>query len=105
MNKQKEILKLREKGLTQREIGEKIGMKRASVYYYLNREKCIEESTKRFKKLTLKQRREIYKKRYHYIKEYMKKRYKEDKKFREKERKRAREYYRKKKPEEACPLC
>jgi len=94
-----EMRRLRVRGETFEEIAQKVGVSKPTVFYHLDksyRKKMINKSLETFKKKTLKERKEIYKKRLPYIKAYFKKRYWGDEKFRERVKKRAREYQRKK---------
>ena len=94
------IRKLKEEGLKPRQIAIIVGIKPRQVYYWSltedERKKKAQDSVEKFRNLPKEKKKEIYKKRYSYLKNYIRKRYHEDPIFREKQKVRARRYSKKK---------
>lgn len=81
------ILDMRVKGKTYSEIGEAFGFSKTKVVYWLNedsRNRHIQYQRERQKNMTKEQRKAEYKRKYPYIKQYLKNRYHNDEKFRKK---------------------
>ena len=94
---QKELMKeLRSKGLSYKEIADKLNIKPNIVQYHLNEEsriKSIDRCKKNYKKLSSEEKKKLTKKRVPYMREYLNKRYKTDEEFREKHKERCNKYY------------
>jgi len=93
------LIELSKRGLTQKNIAEKIGCSQNTICYHINkkfRKRRIENSKKYFNNLSKEKQKEKREKQKEYQREYQRKKYKEDDKFREKQKDRAREYQRKK---------
>lgn len=94
------ILSLKENGLNQSEISNKLNIPRTTVRYWMIEESKRKEINKKtyekFISKTLEERREVYKKRLPYLTEYQRKRYNKDKAFREKKKLLVRKYYKNK---------
>lgn len=80
------ILSLREKGLSYKKIGEKLGLPPSTVRYYCNYDKEKEFRKRHRLKIPQEKRRE-------YIREYMRKRYSKDRDFRRRLRELQKEYW------------
>lgn len=81
----KKMKKLRENGITYKEISEKVGLSESVVQYWLSprqKENGIKRGKKFYAKLTPKQKKEKSKKGYLYRKKYYKERYNNDEEFR-----------------------
>lgn len=95
------IKELREKGLKQYEIAERLGISLETTKYWLmsesKRKELCKKRYERFKKLPIEKKRELYKKRIPYIKKYLKIKYKKDEEYREYKKQKAKEQYQKKK--------
>lgn len=79
--------KLRDKGLTYFKISLEFDVSPSTVQYYLSpgtKEGCILRARKFYKKMNKEEIKEKSKKRYDYLKKYMKERYHNDEKFRKK---------------------
>ena len=98
-NQINKIRELRNQGEKVEDIAKKFNTTKSTVTYWTNDESRLKSNQRdinKFKKLTLKERQEIYKKRLPYLTEYQRKRYNGDETFREKKKKRSNEYYHRK---------
>jgi len=93
------IRSLRELNKTQIEIAKELNISQRVVSYWLSsdeeRKEIIKKSIDSFRRLTLEQRRKVYKRRLPYLREYQKRRYNQDEKFKEKCKERWKRYYNK----------
>lgn len=87
------IHKLKLEGVKNSEIGRKLNLSRGTIHYYLNRKDRIQKAVNYFKNLPREKKKEIYKKRKIYLREYSRNRYNKDKVFREKMIRRSKDYY------------
>lgn len=83
--KEKIIIDLWNKGMKKVVIAKTLGFTWGTVDYYINKKDRISRRTEWFRKKPLEERRNYYKKRKKYIREYFRKRYNEDEEFRKKE--------------------
>ena len=93
------IKELRNEGEKVENIANKFNTTKSTITYWTNdesRRKSNQRDIEKFKKLTLKERQEIYKQRLPYLTDYQFKRYHEDKAFREKKMKCSERYYKEK---------
>ena len=93
------IRELRNQGEKVEDIAKEFNTTKSTITYWTNEEsrrKSNQRDINKFKKLTLKERQEIYKKRLPYLTDYQRKRYNQDGVFREKQKKRSNEYYHRK---------
>ena len=96
---QRELIRKRiSEGVKLRAIARELNVSLATIRYHSSEEtkKLMNEKTKiSFMKKSLEQRREIYKERKEYIREYYRKKYQGNEEFRNKEKARQRSYYKK----------
>jgi len=98
-NQIKQIRELRNNGEKVEDIAKKFNTTKSTITYWTNDESRLKSNKRdieKFRKLTLKERQEIYKKRLPYLTEYQRNRYNGDEMFREKQKRRSNEYYLKK---------
>lgn len=99
----KQIRRLYKNGMKLVDISRKLNINVMTVRYYKDeetRKRVIQSSFNSFKKKSLEERQEIYKKRLPYITKYQKTKYQTNKKFRKSEVKRSRDYRKKIKSKE-----
>ena len=103
MNEQQisKIKELSEQGKTQIEIAKELKTSQRVISYWLSsneqRKALSKKSIDSFRRLTLDQRRIVYKRRLPYLRKYNKTRYHADEKFRDKMKLKTKSYYEKKK--------
>ena len=84
MNEQ-EIIKLKNKGMKIVDIAKKFKVHYSTIHYYLNRDKRLKQIKSYFKKLPLEKKREIYKRKIPYIRDWKRNKYHNDPVFRKKQ--------------------
>ena len=94
--KVEEIRNMYNNGMTQLEISQSMGVSQRTIGYWLStdekRLKFKKHVAKMFKSKPMDEKREIYRRRLPYIREYLKRKYSDNEIFREKEKERARKY-------------